>query len=161
MKVWGHYHGSEQYSDVRSSGFLVFWVYTGIVILMYTLIRNYFAFEHSLHGEILLYHKFWIKFRLTIKLRVTVVNRNAEVVLKTIFFFQYFCWNFTVSLRFSKTLLGIKYVYVTFNEKRVVCRVSLFVYLFCTFNSFMTEVPIIYKPVHWFTEQINRLVSIG
>ena len=27
-------------------------------------------------------------------------------------------------------------------------------------NSFMTEVPIILKPVHWFALQINRLVSI-
>ena len=27
-------------------------------------------------------------------------------------------------------------------------------------NSFMTEVPIIWKPVHWFAEQINGLVSI-
>ena len=28
------------------------------------------------------------------------------------------------------------------------------------FNSFMTEVVIIQKPVHWFAEQINGLVSI-
>ena len=27
-------------------------------------------------------------------------------------------------------------------------------------NSFMMEVPIIYKPVHWFTEKINGLVSM-
>ena len=28
-------------------------------------------------------------------------------------------------------------------------------------NSFMTEVPIIKKPVHWFARQINGLVSIS
>ena len=28
------------------------------------------------------------------------------------------------------------------------------------FNSFMTEVPIIKKTVHWFAEQIKELVSI-
>ena len=27
-------------------------------------------------------------------------------------------------------------------------------------NSFMTEVPIMYKPVHWFAEQIKWMVSI-
>ena len=29
-----------------------------------------------------------------------------------------------------------------------------------TFNSFMTGAVIIQKPVHWFAEQINELVSI-
>ena len=29
------------------------------------------------------------------------------------------------------------------------------------FNSFVTEVPVIQKPVHWFAEQINGLVSIS
>ena len=33
-------------------------------------------------------------------------------------------------------------------------------HLECLLNSFMTKVPIIQKPVHWFAEQINDLVSI-
>ena len=28
------------------------------------------------------------------------------------------------------------------------------------FNYFVAEVPVIYKPVHWFVEQINELFSI-
>ena len=35
-----------------------------------------------------------------------------------------------------------------------------FVRKYCVFNPFLTEAVIIYKPVHWFAEQINGVASI-
>ena len=36
----------------------------------------------------------------------------------------------------------------------------IIIFIYNEFNSFMADVPIIKKPVHWFEEQISGLVSI-
>ena len=52
-------------------------------------------------------------------------------------------------------------VWYTYLGKSLIPCIVMFEEYFSTqFHSFMTEVPIILKPVQWFVEQINGLVSI-
>ena len=64
---------------------------------------------------------------------------------------------------YSTPLLGYKLVSSWLNQTfvRSLWHLSLKTFLLRAFiNSFITETVIIQKPAHWFTEQINGLVSI-
>ena len=79
-----------------------------------------------------------------------MLRKNAMI-------YQGICENIIIKIK--EILMFLEFSEINLDTLRVNLKLTIILFGL-NFNSFMTEVAIKYKPVHWFALQINGLVSI-